>query len=112
MTSTQPDALRAVLWAALEDYVGLWEVVWELNSLEASEGSSPTKLARSVTRELDARGWVEFYQCLEPDGEMIPLDEPISRLLDDDDSWAEPESGAVSIRMSATDQGKRAYEAL
>jgi hypothetical protein len=29
----------ALLWATVEDYAGLWELEWELNSLE---GAPPT----------------------------------------------------------------------
>lgn len=111
--NAEPNALRTVLWAAIEDYVGLWAVVWELNSIALPDGEDPGQLARMITRDLIDRGWVEVYRCVQPYGEMTPVDAgTVPRLLGDNSNWLEPQRGTVTLHLSATETGAGAYRTL
>jgi len=106
-----PELLKHILWLAIEDYSGLWEVVWEINSRygELSE-TERMVLARQVVRDLASRGWVALYRCQEPYGDMVPLSlEEYERVLLNPANWVQPTADSVSIRISATEAGERAY---
>lgn len=102
-----------MLWAAIEDYAGLWELVWELNSIELPEGQEPASPARRVVRDSLERGWIALYRCQEPYGEMTPVAaDSAVQLLDDDRNWAEPEKDTISVRVHATEAGAQASKPM
>lgn len=105
------ELLKCILWLAIEDYSGLWEVVWEINSRygELSE-TERLVLARQVVRDLASRGWVALYRCQEPYGDMVPLSpEEYDEVLLNPANWEPPTADSVSIRIGATEAGERAY---
>lgn len=107
-------ASRATLWLAIEDYSGLWEVVWELKTLRAdADEAELQREAAQVVSSLLAHGLIQLYRCEEPYGEMvqIPTSEA-STVLTDLAAWWEPAKNGISVRVGATAAGEEAYEAV
>lgn len=102
---------RAILWLAIEDFAGLWEVVWQLRSIrpETPEPGLRESAVEIVTDFL-RRGWIDLYKCQEPYGELrkIPSGDAAS-LLAQEASWNEPSADSISIRVGATPSGEAAF---
>lgn len=103
----------ALLWATIEDYAGLWELEWELNSLEGAPPKGANRqAARDLLGELLGRGWVSLYWSEEPDGELSPIpSEQSTEVLNDDKLWDPPSGWHRVVRVSATPAGEAAYVA-
>lgn len=80
---------KTLLWAAVEDYAGMWEAVWELRSIhpEAS-AESLESTAREILTQLIDQGDIELYWCQEPYREttLIPEDQA-RRILESADAF-------------------------
>ncbi len=101
-----------VLWSAIEDFAGLWEVEWELRSNGVAEDRLRDR-ARSIVLSLLQSGLVEAFECVEPYGDLRKLDrESAEATIARDESWLEPEADAVSVRIGATPDGEDAYYEL
>ena len=106
--------IERIIVLAVEDYSGLWEVIWEINSSfpELSKNDKLSKAKKAIKILKDA-GWVAFYYCSEPYGELTPIQaRKIDQIIENDLSW-EPihqVEGVRSIRITTTDKGERAYQ--
>jgi len=101
-----------ILDSGVDDYTGLWEIVWWLNG--QFPGASPDErldAARRGVGELLRRGWIELYR-----GDRFAGDEPqdvatdIDAIFSDPAAWDAPrQEDKTHIRFAATDEGERAY---
>lgn len=105
---------RAALWLAMEDYSGLWEVVWEFQGLDPSSGDIVNRRAAcDVISALLSHGLIELYRCEEPYGELMKIPAlETAAALKDKSVWHEPARDAISIRIGATPEGEAAYQAM
>jgi len=106
------DDERAILWLAIEDFSGMWEVAWQFRSRRPRDTDVElNERAKDVLSRLLLRGWVDLYYCEEPYGKLsrIPSGETDS-ILGDASAWDEPRAGEVSKRIGATPEGRKAYE--
>lgn len=104
-----PEILDDVLWLAIEEASGLWEVLWDLKPKypTVSEEERFAEASKAVS-ELVSRGWVEVYRSREPSGALEPVPpSSVGSLLADRANWEEPRNGDTSIRIAATDRGRR-----
>lgn len=106
--------VKTLLWAAIEDYSGLWEMVWELNAVEPGVGEARHRdVAARLVRDFLDRGWAGLYWCQEPYGETTAVPgERAEAVLGDPASWEPPAADAVSVRVSATEAGEAAYREM
>lgn len=104
-----PDIKNDVLWLAIEDISGLWEVLWDLKSHYPTMSEAERKAsAIDAVRELIQSRLIEVYSCREPAGDPKKMaDSAVEQALLDSKNWQEPDAGAVSIRIGATDAGRR-----
>ncbi len=60
---------KKILWAGIEDYTGLWEMYWELNSdyPHLSE-TEKHQILYELLISFSTRGWLKLYWCKEPYG--------------------------------------------
>ena len=108
------DLVQRILWLAIEDYAGLWEVVWELNTARPPRpGDSNEALAGKIVAQLLRSGLVTLYREAVPGGTMEPigLDEAPA-LIEGSSAWQPPSWGASALRLSATEAGEQAYSHL
>jgi hypothetical protein len=107
---------QILLSAANEDYTGLYELIWELNSLfpDASVGEKYGAAERAARKLLDL-GWIRLYQNdlkLERFEELDPTS--AKDALSDPTSWYPvkswtSESEGVRIVLAITEAGEQAY---
>lgn len=108
---SESELARRVLWLAIEDYSGLWEVIWELNSLAPSRDSGQSRvLAKRLVHDLLVKGLIQIYRCQEPDGELLAVPTADGKkILERTDAWKPPEFDGCSWRIGATEKGEQAY---
>lgn len=102
---------RKVLWAAIEDYAGLWEIVWELTSScpEVSE-SDRQSVAQRAVRDLLVRNCIELYERSEIGGkEQLVSRARWDELLSNEANWHEPSARSTEVLIGATSAGERLY---
>ncbi len=106
------DDERAILWLAIEDYSGLWEVVWQLRSLRPEDPNDALiQRAKDVVAELLQRNWADLFHCEEPYGKLSKISpDEAAASLSQASVWEEPKVGEVSIRIGVTSAGQEAYE--
>ena len=105
--------LKKVLWASIEDYCGLWELVWEINTLHPALSSKASQhIALQCMLQLISKDLVELFYCQEPYGEMIAITDKsrYPELLQNPKIWTPPMTGSRSIRVSATGDGEKYYD--
>ena len=104
--------IEKVLWATIEDYCGLWELVWEINTLGSNNSSRGSQqIALQCVLYLLSRDLLKLFYCQEPYGEMIEIvrEDSYADLLKDPKIWEPPLPEARSIRVSATESGEKYY---
>lgn len=104
--------MKVLLWACIEDYAGLWELHWEVNSKfpDLTEEERKRILIEAVSF-LISNGLVKLHRCDEPYGDLSELDlEAAFSALSEEKNWEAPDTSDVSIRAGATKRGEELYE--
>src|SRR6185312_10897737 len=58
---------QKILWATIEDYPGLWEILWEINfSINGSSITENKKIVQALLIDFFNKGLIEFFWCIEP----------------------------------------------
>jgi hypothetical protein len=97
-----------ILWAAIEDYAGLWEVVWEFGN---EIPPIPFGIIQATVLSFFNQGYIELFRCKEPYGEVTKIDDGCMDILSDKANWDPPNQLSLfSIRISATESGKSYYK--
>ncbi|MFW9928262.1 MAG: hypothetical protein ACFFD1_02615 [Candidatus Thorarchaeota archaeon] len=107
------EGVKLVLWAAIEDYCGLWEIPWELKNLQNSFNESQLKiLSLEIIKFLISGGFIELFYCKEPYGDITKISDTnlYCNLLNQSKYWDIPNSGDKSIRINATQKGEKLYQ--
>src|SRR5436309_14234358 len=102
---------RRILWAAVEDYTGLWEIVWDRANLPPQSTPDDRKrLAQSVLRKFIARDWIRLYREETVGGGVQPISsEEFEAEILRASNWDEPQGPTPTIRIGATSKGEAAY---
>jgi hypothetical protein len=100
---------REVLSAAVEDYTGLWEILWQLNTdYPETPPEENRRIAARAIASLADRGLVDLYL-----GTAFPAGarriDPAQRgqIMHVDAYWNEPAPHAEHVRLAATDAGEK-----
>lgn len=106
------DYVKILLWACIEDYAGIWELLWEINSkFPELPRSERRRVTFEVIQLLLHNNFVKLYRCKEPYGDLSELDTDAAHLaLKEDKNWEPPAIDGVSIRAEATEKGKDLYQ--
>lgn len=105
---------RIILWACIEDYAGLWEILWEINSIELKKDNQDIKeeITYIISDFLD-RGILNGYLCTEPYGDLKKINlKNTTSLLSAKSSWEVPENGEDAVRFSASSFGEEYYKKI
>jgi len=105
------DIVYKILWSTIEDFVGLWEILWELNSAlpEKSQKENQEK-ARRILRYFLEQSLVTFYMNKWGSDELEKLyfNEAL-KLLEDEKYWNAPAVNELCIKIGNTEKGKNFY---
>jgi hypothetical protein len=108
----QLSSKHAILDLAVEDFIGLWEVVAAMRDLFPGKNESELRgIAFSVVRQLLEDGLITFYRGREFGGEEVILQpEEAHHVLSKDSNWEwNAPTLPEHIRLIATDKGDEAY---
>lgn len=99
---------REILSAAVEDYTGLWEILWQLNTdYPEKPPEANRRMAADAIVSLAERGLIALYLGAEfPAGARRIEPAEVSSVLDADAHWNEPAAHAEHVRLAATDSGE------
>lgn len=102
------ESIRSVLWATIEDFSGLWEIVWELNSVNLQKNNA--KLAISILTYLLNNDLIQLYRSKWGEDELSKIQKVEAiLLLHKQDSWLIPRIGEICIRAGSTQKGEDYY---
>lgn len=105
------DIIYKMLWSTIEDFVGLWEILWELNSVlpENAQKENQAK-AKKILRYFLEQKLVTFYinKWGSEELEELQLREAI-KTLDEEKYWNAPEINELCIKIGNTKKGKKFY---
>ena len=98
-----------ILDLVVEDFYGLWELVWRLKTCEPDfTRSEALRAAQIALGELYERGLVELHHGSGSDSTPIASGDAYS-LLADEANWGEPSKESTVIFVGATPEGKEHY---
>ena len=100
-----------ILELVVEDFFGLWEIVWHLRSLLPNSTDSELRnIGESAVSKLISKGWVALYRRSSTGGQEKPVSpNEVFGILSDKESWKEPTSNSIHILIGATKEGEHAY---
>lgn len=103
---------KKILWAAIENYAGLWELCWELASEFPENSISENRNAvQKILLELLTRKFIALYRHQWGSESYIIINESeVLNSLFADANWEPPEIGQACIVVSATELGETAYD--
>ena len=104
--------LKTLLWASIEDYCGLWELVWELNALHPHNSLQENQyMALQGTLYCLSKDLMALFYCQEPYGKVtkVKVTGSYDDFLQDPKIWQSPSPGTQSVRVSATKLGEKYY---
>jgi hypothetical protein len=104
------EILLVVLWAAIEDYVPLFEIPWELNSVYDSIDS--IGMSRKILTRFIYRDFIEIFKGEYNDLKKINDIETSIDLLNEEEYWEASDEYEKIIRISATEKGVKFYKEI
>lgn len=100
-----------ILWSSIEDYVGLWEVLWELNTDSSGASNEENReTIKIILRYLLENNLVIAYLSkwgsdeLEAKNTIAALN-----LLDEQRFWSAPELNEICLKIGSTQKGEKYY---
>lgn len=110
--NTVKDFIKVLLWACIEDYAGLWELLWEVNSKFPELTDAEKKcMSLEALQLLIEKDFIRLYRCKEPYGKLSELEASVALVaLTKEKNWVAPELADVSIRAGATQKGEALYK--
>lgn len=98
---------REIIWSGHEDWTGLWEIVWSLQTEYPDLRGTPARdEARKLLEELLRCGSV--YLCLfdeDTNSETMMPEQEALAVLARDESWEPPQSPKGQFRFATTAEG-------
>jgi hypothetical protein len=106
------DITYKILWATIEDFVGLWEIHWEVNSIfkEKEDEVKNKELARKVILSFLELGLVKIYfdKWGGNDLKEINLREA-EEIINGEVFWNPPSTNDVCVKVGSTEKGEKYY---
>ena len=105
------DVVYKILWATIEDFVGLWEIHWELNSLFPEKSKTDNKeVSRKILLYFLDVGLVKFYlnEWGNDDVKELRINEA-KEIINEDKYWDAPSLNDTCIKVGNTEKGEKYY---
>lgn len=100
-----------VLWSTIEDFVGLWEILWELNSLlpENSEIENQ-EIIKGILSFFLEQQLIIFYSNKwgNKENKELSFNEALKR-LEEKKFWIVPSINEDCVKISSTEKGEKFY---
>lgn len=107
------EILNKILWATIEDYVGTWEILWELNTIFPNNSKVDNKIvAKKILIYFFNEGLINFYKSVwgAPNSkfEKVNVDN-INSFLMNEKLWKPVNLNEECVLLSNTQKGKEFY---
>lgn len=105
------DVAYKILWSTIEDYVGLWEILWELNSLFPENGQKENQVrAKQILKHFLEQNLVTFYMSTWGSDKLTELQfKEASKMLNGEKYWQAPQKNEQCIKIGNTEKGEKCY---
>jgi len=100
-----------ILWSTIEDFLGLWEIPWELKSLLPDKSQEENQeMAKKILRYFLEQNLITFYMSKWGSDELeeIGFREAI-KLIEDEKYWDAPAINELCIKIGNTEKGEKFY---
>jgi hypothetical protein len=100
-----------ILELAVDDFFGLWEVIWSLRSVFPGSNQVEIRdIAERALRELLLKGWIFLARRSAISApEVLIQDNEVNDVLLNEETWREPTRDSMQILVAATEEGERIY---
>ena len=99
-----------LLWSTIEEYTGLWELQWEINSEKNGVFDSSKKLGKEILFVFLEAGLIKLYYDKWGNDQLqeISREEAVKK-INEDIFWVPPEINDVCIKVGSTEKGEKYY---
>lgn len=103
--------IYTILWSTIEDFVGLWDILWELNTAFPENSQKENQeSAKKILRYFLEQNLVTFYMSKWGCDELKELQfEEALKVLDEEKYWNAPEINELCIKIGNTEKGEKFY---
>ena len=105
------EIIYKVLWSTIEDFVGLWEILWELNSLLPENSQKENQeIAKKIIKYFLNQQLIILYSDKWGSDELKELHfNAALKLLEREKYWNAPEINEPCIKIGNTEKGEKFY---
>lgn len=105
------DIVYKILWSTIEDFVGLWEILWELNSvLPENSRKENQDISKKILRYFLEQNLVIIYVSKWGSDELEAKDfNEALNLIEDEKFWNAPYINELCIKIGNTEKGEKYY---
>jgi hypothetical protein len=105
------DIVYKILWSTIEDFVGLWEIWWEVNSYFPKQSPEENKeITKKVLSYFLENNLVTFYFGSWGSEELISINSAeVMIIIDQEKYWLPPATKDTCIKIGNTEKGDKYY---
>jgi len=105
------EIIYKILWSTIEDFVGLWEIHWELNSILSEKSKTENKeTLKKLLQYFLENGLVKFYFNKWGNDDLKELySDEVFKMLNEEKYWKAPELNRICLRIGCTEKGEKFY---
>ncbi len=104
------ELIYKLLWSTIEDFVGLWELHWEVNSNLKSDSSSNKELAKKILLYLLGFGLIKLYYDKWGDDQLEEISQQEAiEIIKGEKFWLPPEVNDLCVKIGSTEKGEKCY---
>ena len=100
-----------ILWSTIEDFVGLWEILWELNSILPENSQEQNHdILKKILKYFLEQGLIRIYVSKWGNDELEAKDfsEAIN-LIENEKFWNAPAINDLCVKIGNTEKGEKYY---
>jgi len=103
---------RKIVWAAIEDYAGLWELIWEISSLNPKIPQLENiKVVKEIIKKYIDNDIIDIYENIWGEKEYFLVQNNL-QLLNQSSFWEPPLLGEKCLTISCTGKGIEYYNSF
>ncbi|MGB4774049.1 MAG: hypothetical protein WBP45_02655 [Daejeonella sp.] len=104
------ELIYKLLWATIEEYTGLWELHWEINSALKVVSALNKELAKKILLYFLETGLVKLYYDKWGGDQLQEISQQEAiEIINKDKFWVAPEINDLCVKVSSTEKGEKYY---
>ena len=104
------ELMYKVLWSTIEEFVGLWEFLWEINCSPKGNLTSNREIAKKLLLYFLEIGLVKLFYNKWGDEQLHEISHQESiEIIKGDKFWLAPELNDLCVKIGCTEKGERYY---